>query len=260
MTANTSSTSGDRIQLSRKARRKAAPPVSVRPRRRSMLWKVVKIVAGCMILLWGVVQLGQASTSTKKKSSTSPIESAAQSDSSPIAGSQGPAPENAGESASPDTKNAQGPALGVPREVLEMLALRKHDLDQREETVREHEARLLIVRAEVEKLLAQNEAMEKRLQDARAKEVEQTANTKTVQAKALLEKERLAEEKKNKLGRMYETMPSEEAAVRLERMSDTAALEILRLVKPKTAGAILGQVKADRAAKLTEQLLAQTRQ
>jgi len=33
----------------------------------------------------------------------------------------------------------------------------------------------------------------------------------------------------------------------------------VRLVKPNTAGAILGQVKADRAAKLTEQLLAQSR-
>jgi len=76
----------------------------------------------------------------------------------------------------------------------------------------------------VEKLSAQNEAMGKCLQGQRTKEVQ------------------------------------EEAAVRLERMSDTAALEILRLVKPKTAGAILGQVKADRAAKLTDQLLAQTHQ
>lgn len=42
------------------------------------------------------------------------------------------------------------------------------------------------------------------------------------------------------------------------RMSDQAALEILRLVKPKTAGAILGQVKPERAAKLTRQLLVQT--
>jgi len=43
-------------------------------------------------------------------------------------------------------------------------------------------------------------------------------------------------------------------------MSGLAALETLRLVKPKTAGAILGGVKAGRAAKLTEQLLAQSRQ
>jgi flagellar motility protein MotE (MotC chaperone) len=57
---------------------------------------------------------------------------------------------------------------------------------------------------------------------------------------------------------MYESMASEDAASRLERMPDRKAIEILKLVKAKTAGAILAQVKADRAAKLTEQLLAQT--
>ena len=54
-------------------------------------------------------------------------------------------------------------------------------------------------------------------------------NAKRIQAKVLLEKERLAMEKKSQLGRMYETMPSKEAAVRLERMLDMAASEILRL-------------------------------
>ncbi len=36
----------------------------------------------------------------------------------------------------------------------------------------------------------------------------------------------------------------------------TELLEILRLLKSKSAGAILAQVKVDRAAKLTEELLA----
>jgi flagellar motility protein MotE (MotC chaperone) len=40
-------------------------------------------------------------------------------------------------------------------------------------------------------------------------------------------------------------------------MPDRKAVEILRMVKGKTAGSILAQVKAERAAKLTEQLLAQ---
>ena len=40
-------------------------------------------------------------------------------------------------------------------------------------------------------------------------------------------------------------------------MPDPKAIEILRLIKTKTAGAILAQVKPERAAKLTEQLLAQ---
>jgi len=57
------------------------------------------------------------------------------------------------------------------------------------------------------------------------------------------------------LAKMYESMPAEEAAARIERMADRKALEILRLIKSKTAGAILSQVKVDRAAKLTEELL-----
>jgi flagellar motility protein MotE (MotC chaperone) len=38
-------------------------------------------------------------------------------------------------------------------------------------------------------------------------------------------------------------------------MPDRKAVELLRLLKGKTAGAILSSVKADRAARLTEQLL-----
>ena len=106
----------------------------------------------------------------------------------------------------------------------------------------------MIVRGQVEELLDQNEALEKRIQSAQAKEDGPRAK----------EKERLVQEQRTRLAKMYESMPSEDAASRLERMPDRKAIEILRLVKAKTAGAILAQVKADRAAKLTEQLLAQT--
>jgi flagellar motility protein MotE (MotC chaperone) len=58
------------------------------------------------------------------------------------------------------------------------------------------------------------------------------------------------------LAKMYESMPAEEAAARIERLADRKALEILRIIKTKSAGAILAQVKVDRAAKLTEELLA----
>ncbi len=78
------------------------------------------------------------------------------------------------------------------------------------------------------------------------------------QAKALAEKDRVVQEQRIQLAKIYESMPSEDAASRLEHMPDRKAIEILKLVKAKTAGAILAQVKADRAAKLTEQLLTQT--
>jgi flagellar motility protein MotE (MotC chaperone) len=50
-------------------------------------------------------------------------------------------------------------------------------------------------------------------------------------------------------------MPAEEAAVRIEKMPASMAVQVLRTVKSKTAGAILAQVRPDKAAKLTEQIV-----
>jgi flagellar motility protein MotE (MotC chaperone) len=50
-------------------------------------------------------------------------------------------------------------------------------------------------------------------------------------------------------------MPPEEAALRIEKMPSEMALQVLRGLKGKTADAILSQVKPDKAAKLTGQLI-----
>jgi flagellar motility protein MotE (MotC chaperone) len=197
-----------------------------------------------------MVQLGQASSEPKSKVSAMSQTSTNLDVASPV-----PPGENNESEARDDAKllappASQGPAIDVPREVLEMLEQRKRDLDQREETIRQNEQRLMIVRIQIEELLEQNEALEKKIQSAQAKEDRS-------QVKVNVEKERVAQEERARLAKMYESMPSEDAAARLEHMPDRRALEILRLVKSKTAGAILSQVKADRAAKLTEQLLAQ---
>ena len=220
------------------------------PNRRSPLLRLVGGLIVSTILFWVMVQLGQASSEPKSK--TSPM-----SPTSSTRNVEPPVPHGA-HNESGDQSDAelfappasQGPAIDVPREVLEMLEQRKRDLDRREEEIHQNEARLLIVRSQIEELLEQNEALEKKMQSARAQEDRS-------QAKVDAEKERLAQEERTRLAKMYESMPSEDAAARLEHMPDRRALEILRLVKSKTAGAILSQVKADRAAKLTEQLLAQ---
>jgi len=221
-----------------------------RSNRHSSLWTLIGGVFGSTILLWVMVQLGQASSEPKSK-----VSAMSQTSSNLDAVPPVPPGEKNESVARDDAKllappASQGPAIDVPREVLEMLEQRKRDLDQREEAIRHNEQRLMIVRIQIEELLEQNEALEKKIQSAQAKEDRS-------QAKVNVEKERLAQEERTRLAKMYESMPSEDAAARLERMPDRRALEILRLVKSKTAGAILSQVKADRAAKLTEQLLAQ---
>ena len=108
------------------------------------------------------------------------------------------------------------------------------------------------LRAELEQILSKIEAADP--QRLRLKEQQE----KGAAGQSVAEKKRAAElhnQKYGQLTKMYESMPAEEAAARIERMPDRKALEILRLVKGKTAGLILAQVKVDRAAKLTEQLL-----
>jgi flagellar motility protein MotE (MotC chaperone) len=243
MNAQSAQPAGDRILLSRAGRSKAALSPS---QRRSSLWTIAGGVVGSTILLWIMVQLGQASNNPKDKlrPAAVPAQTAVSQavPSVPPADAQESELDESGRLLAPST---QGPALDVPREVVGMLDLRKRDLDRREEAVRQTEERLMIVRAEVEKILAKNEVLEKRIESVRAK------------AEQPSPKERLVQAQKNQLAKMYEAMPSEDAAVRLERMPDEKAIEILRLVKTKSAAAILAQVKPDRAAKLSVQLLAQ---
>ncbi len=220
--------------------------------RYSQLWTMVGGIVGSTILFWIMVQLGQASSEPKYK--TQPVTTSELKQGTPPRVQDGES--SSAKSDDDDAKlfappATQGPAIDVPREVLDMLEQRKRDLDRREQTIRQNEERLMIVRGQVEELLDQNEALEKKFQSAQAKEDRS-------QAKAHAAQERLVQDQRTQLAKMYESMPSEDAASRLERMPDRKAIEILKLVKAKTAGAILAQVKAERAAKLTEQLLAQT--
>lgn len=219
--------------------------------RHSQLLTMVGGIVGSTVLFWVMVQLGQASSEPKSKTqvmTTSGLKQGVPPRAQEAASSGAESDDDAKLLAPPAV---QGPAIDVPREVLDMLEQRKRDLDRREQSLRQNEERLMIVRGQIEELLDQNEALEKRIQNAQAKDVPQ-------QAKALAAKDRVVQEQRTQLAKIYESMPSEDAASRLEHMPDRKAIEILKMVKAKTAGAILAQVKADRAAKLTEQLLTHT--
>jgi flagellar motility protein MotE (MotC chaperone) len=232
--------------------------MELRTNRHSQFLTMVGGIVGSTVLFWIMVQLGQASSEPKDKTQMATASGLKQS--MPPEAKEA---ERAGAESDADAKllappAVQGPAIDVPREVLDMLDQRKRDLDRREQSLRQNEERLMIVRGQIEELLDQNEAVEKRIQIAQAKAQAKEAQSPTPQAKPLAEKERSVQEQRTQLAKIYESMPSEDAALRLEHMPDRKAIEILKLVKAKTAGAILAQVKADRAAKLTEQLLTQS--
>lgn len=252
----------DRITLRHAARPGAARgQAGARADRRRHVWTLMGGVAGSLILFWVMVQLGPASSDAQ---TTAPISAAAKSQPVTEAASDGAGEEKVCAGVPPAVPVAQGPAIDTPREMIDMLDLRKKDLDRREQTVRLEEARLLALKSEVESLLAKSEAMQQRMEEARQQAQKQAAAQKAQQEQAVADRKasvaKQSQEQKAQsqaqLAKMYESMPAEDAAARLEQMPERKAVEMLRLVKGKTAGAILSQMKAERAAKLTEQLLA----
>ncbi len=168
-----------------------------------------------------------------------------------------PTPEPAAseeETLPPGVKSTvQGPAISVPREILDMLEQRKRFLDKREAALRGADTHLLELKSELEQIVTRHEklveAEKKRAQALLAKaatEADKSKDPKNAGARNVNQAQ---------LAKIYEAMPPEEAAARLERMPERKALEVLRLLKGKSAGSILAEVKPDRAARLTEQLL-----
>ena len=135
----------------------------------------------------------------------------------------------------------QGPALDMPQEVLDMLNQRQRAVERREEAMRTEEARLLSLKKDIEQLLARQLQLSKTGPNAKQKPIDAESAAKATVDQVV---------------KMYETMPPEEAAARLERLPIEMALEVLRSLKGKTAGTILASVKPEKAAKLTERFLA----
>lgn len=136
----------------------------------------------------------------------------------------------------------QGPALDLPQEILDMLNQRQRAVERREEALRAEETRLLSLKKDIEQLLARQQQLSKTGPNSKKPLDAETAAKATV----------------DQVVKMYETMPPEEAAVRLEKMPTDMALEVLRSLKGKTAGTILASVRPDKAAKLTELFLTGT--
>jgi flagellar motility protein MotE (MotC chaperone) len=207
------------------------------------MWAVGAGIGVVIALSWATVQLVQASAEQRPEPISTqakgvPLESV-------------PAEEikkSGGESPALAVEPLQGPALFVPEEMVALFQQRKQDLDHREKAVRTAEGQLAILKTEVEQILSKVEAIEKR----RLEREKSVVGTQASRGKQAVD---TRTQQLGQLVKMYETMPAEEAAARIERMTDRKALEILRLLKSKSAGAILAQVKADRAAKLTEEFV-----
>ena len=126
--------------------------------------------------------------------------------------------------------------------LIQQLEARLQALEEREQRLQQKEERILGLQRDVEALAARQ-----------AKEAERLKKeTEAFEA----EKNKPPEEDPSldHLVKVYEAMDPEEAALRIEKMSNDLALEILSGIKNKKAAVVLAGVKAEKAAKLSEGL------
>jgi flagellar motility protein MotE (MotC chaperone) len=99
------------------------------------------------------------------------------------------------------------------------------------------EERLNIIRADIQKKIEQLEKLKIEIEAAQ---------------KAL---QKAQEEELLKIVKIYEAMPPEEAARKLEALSEDMAVLILISLKPRTAGRVMAQMDTEKAASISKKML-----
>lgn len=132
----------------------------------------------------------------------------------------------------PQTPNPPKNAAVPSEALLKLLEERQLDLDRREAAVRRDEERLRLLRVDIEELLKKHE-----------KQAKGNASPGSASGPPVVH-----------LNQVFENMPVEEAAQRIDKMSDVVALDLMSRLKSKTAGQILAAMNPTRAARLVEKL------
>lgn len=99
------------------------------------------------------------------------------------------------------------------------------------------EERLNIIKADIQKEIEEYKKLKKEIEDAR----------KSLDLKN--------QEKLVKVGKMFESMPPEDAAQKLDKLDEDTAVAILTSIKPKAAGRILALMENEKAASLSKKII-----
>ncbi len=114
-------------------------------------------------------------------------------------------------------------------DLLKAIRVERKALVRREQNLVKNEKRLAEMKGEIAGLLESNQTLVDELRKAKL----QTSEAQV------------------RLAKIYGGMPAEEAAARLEKMDNNLAVTLLRHMKDKATGAILGQLPVEKAAELT---------
>ena len=127
-------------------------------------------------------------------------------------------------------------AGALPR-IVTLIEKERQSLQSREGALAAREEHLRVLKKEVEDRLRELSALQQRLMES------------------LEEERRMQGEQNRHLVSTLESMPPDRAGRLLEKMDDDVAVQLLRRLKGKEAGAILSLLNPDKAARLSQKLL-----
>ena len=133
-------------------------------------------------------------------------------------------------------------AVSQESALVQKLKARLAALGEREQRLQKKQERLEGLQRDLEKLAARQTQEAQRLS-------EWEGQLETLRKRLAAQDSSLAH-----LIKVYEAMDPEEAALRIEKMKEGLALDILARIKDKKAAGVLASVKPEKAARLTEGL------
>jgi len=128
----------------------------------------------------------------------------------------------------------------TPASMIEAIRQRNQDIDKKAEALNIKEERLRIMSQEISNMIKKHTR------------ILETISQKESEKKSKLELEQ--EERYQRISKIYEKMPPEDAATRIDKMKESLALKLLRVIKPKSVAQIFIGLSPTKAAKLSEKL------
>jgi len=139
--------------------------------------------------------------------------------------------------------DAQSPAEAVlspevekEKTLLGAIARRQKELDEREAAIMVEEARLLVIKKDVEKRIAELDSVLEKI-EAFVRKIDE-----------------VNDERVRRVAKIYSSMNPEEAASRIEKIDEKTAVMILSIISERQAAKILSFVDVDKSVKLSQAL------
>lgn len=122
-------------------------------------------------------------------------------------------------------------------DIVQAIEKKQKELENKEALLKKEEERLGILRKDIEE------------------KIKKYTEILTQIEKALKELDKIKEERLNHVVKLYESMPPEEAAIKLSALDEETAVTIILNMKSKKAGSILALIESQKAATITKRIL-----